>query len=193
VKYSDARSGIEDADVLLFRGRGRFSRLIQWATRSSYSHAGLAVWFSGRLMVAESRELRGCRIVPLSNAIGSATVCRFVPMPWVQVDRERVVDSALARLGAPYGWAHILRIGLAHLPLWLLRRIPVIGKYVPGGRQWSEDDQAPSGRSLICSEYVAACYRAGGVDLVPRLSDQDTTPGDLARSAALGFAGEVEP
>lgn len=190
--YTEARDRIQDGDVLLFEAKGRVSQVISWATRSRYSHAAMAVWIKGRLMVAESREFRGCRLVPLSAALEDAHAAWFTMMPWGTVDRERVADAALARLGQPYGWLHLVRIALSKLPTKLLRLIPYVGKWIPAGRQWSEDDQEPSGPRMICSEYVAHCYRAGGADLVPRLADRDTTPGDLARSALLGWRGRVE-
>jgi len=192
VTYREARGRVQDGDVLLFRARGPVSRVIGWATRSRYSHVALAVWIRQRLMVAESRELRGCRIIPMSAALQDARVDRYEPPPWAtDFDREMVVDAALARLGQPYGYLHLVRIALSKLPTVLLRRLPVVGRWIPAGRQWSEDDREPGGPSMICSEYVSSCYRAGGLDLVPRLADRDTTPGDLARSAALLFAGEI--
>lgn len=189
--YDLTRSDFEDGDVLLFRGRGRVARAISWATRSSYSHAGIALWIRGRLMVAESRELRGCRLIPLSSALADAYVSRFIPAPWASIDRERLADAALTRLGQPYGWGSILRIGLNKIPLALLRGIPLVGRVIPTGPQWSEDDETPNGVRMICSQYVAWCYRQAGFDLVPRLADRDTTPGDLARSSALMYAGEI--
>lgn len=189
--YARARDKLEDADVLLFESKGRVAAVIRWATRSRYSHAALVVRVRGRVMVAESRELRGCRMVPLSSALGAARAVRFVPAPWATLDRAKAVDAALERLGQPYGWGTIVRIGFGKLPTSLLRRIPVIGRWIPGGRQWSEDDQDPNGPRMICSQYVAHCYRAGGVDLVPNLSDQDTTPGDLARSGFLMLAQTI--
>jgi hypothetical protein len=191
LRYADVRGDLADGDVLLFVGRGRVSRLISWATRSQYTHAALVVRLWDRVMVAESRELRGCRLVPLSAALGATHVARFVPAPWATPSGPALVAAALDRLGQPYGWAQILRIGLAKLPTALLRKIPVVGRWIPGGRQWSEDDQDPNGPRMICSQYVAHCYRRGGVDLVHNLADRDTTPGDIARSAGLMFAGFI--
>lgn len=54
LRYRDVRSAINDGDVLMYLGRNLPSRLIQWATRSRYSHAGLAAWWNGRLMVLET-------------------------------------------------------------------------------------------------------------------------------------------
>src|SRR5512143_49955 len=63
--YEDVRSSIRDGDVFMYRVRNLPSRLIQWATRSRYSHAGLAAWWNGRLMVLEAVG-KGVVVTPLS-------------------------------------------------------------------------------------------------------------------------------
>jgi len=68
VEYDDNRGEIKNGDVLLYRGRSLESRLIRWATRSRYSHAGLAVWWNGRLMVMEAVG-RGVVVTPLSKNV----------------------------------------------------------------------------------------------------------------------------
>lgn len=208
--YGTIRDALKDGDVLLFRGtRGIVGAVIRWATRSRYSHAGLAVWVevggARRLMVAESRELRGCRVVPLSAAVAGAVVDVYRPRSWLAdgLDLERVLGAALERLGGAYGWGAILKDAAGRLPvlalvqaLGLLRKIPVLGRAldrVPFGRAYSEDDLEDPGARVKCSTYVALCYRAGGLDLVPNLADRSTDPGDLARSAALVPVGELVP
>lgn len=186
MSYAELRDSIKDGDVLLFRGaKSRISAIIRWATRSSYSHAALALWVDDRLMVAESREFRGCRLVPASRAVEGAVVevCRLDPRHESDLDRAAVRKEALSRLGEPYGWRSILRTAVGKLPLvafFKARRS--IGL---GNKAYSEDDMHDAGQSVVCSTYVALCYRAGGIDLVPNLADRDTTPGDLARSALL--------
>lgn len=208
LEYVKARGLIVDGDVLLFRGsRGPFSAAIRWATRSRYSHAALAVWANvggtERLMVAESRELRGCRLVPLSVAVRGCFVDAYrvsLPVGW---DPGRMLEVAVERLGGAYGWAAILKDAVGRLPvlallkgLGVLRRIPVLGRWLdrlPFGHSYSEDDLEDPGGRVKCSTYVALCYRAGGLDLVPNLADRSTDPGDLARSAVLSPLWELVP
>src|SRR5215211_3406336 len=52
--YPDVRNRIQDGDILLFRGKSWFSRLLRWGTRSPYSHSGILGWWNGRLMVLEA-------------------------------------------------------------------------------------------------------------------------------------------
>lgn len=171
--YEAARHGVRHGDVLLFRGRGVFSWTIKRRTRSVYSHAALAFWIGSRLMVAESRERYGVRLVPASAAAESGRLDVYSPVQMLRPDEaDLVFDRALELLGQPYGWREILRIAASKVPGWPTRT-------------WSDDDDAGEGTAPICSQYVALCYRAAGRDLVPNLADASTTPGDLGRSAAL--------
>lgn len=184
VPYAQARGGIRDGDVLLFRARGPVAAVIRWATRSEFSHAALAVWVRpdptdptrDRLMLVESREGSGCRMIPLSDAVagGAARISLFVPR--VDAYRPAVVGAALDRLGQPYGWRSILRDAFGRLPLLSL---------VWRRRQYSTDDLEDAGVRVKCSTLVALAWRAGGLDLVPNLADRSTDPGDLARSGWL--------
>ncbi len=129
MKYSEARGSVEDGDVLHFESRGLVAHVIRWATRSRFSHVGLAVWIHGRLMVAESRELRGCRLIPLSSALVASRAHLLTPALWANLDRGTVVDAALQRLGQPYGYLRLVRIALSKLPTSLLRKLPVVGPF----------------------------------------------------------------
>lgn len=205
MRYSAARSLIKNGDVLLFEARGWVAATIRWATRSTFSHAALAVWWGGRLMCVESREGSGCRAVPLSSVLRSAAVSVFrpqVPIPagvqgfaadldrieldgTIEARRGDVADVAIARLGQPYGWWSIVRDALSRLPVLALfwRR-----------RHYSIDDLEDPGVRVKCSTLVALAWRQGaGLDLVPNLADRSTDPGDLARSAALRRLYTLEP
>lgn len=191
--YAQVRGAIRDGDVLLFRARGAVAAVIRWATRSEFSHAALAVWVRpsledrsrDRLMLVESREGSGCRMVPLSSAVkGNARISVYLPERVTLEQRAAAVADALDRLGQPYGWRAILRDALGRLPLLslVLRR-----------RQFSTDDLELAGARVKCSTLVSAAWRAAGLDLVPNLADRSTDPGDLARSAALSGAAELVP
>lgn len=197
---AESRQAVADGDVLLFKSTGLVAWAIRAAGRTRYSHAALAVWVRGRLMVAESRELRGCRLVPLSSALASGQVVDLYQLRGLVAPEQRLVctGEALRRLGQGYGWGAIARMALTHLPLLggilarYLRRLPIAGRLVPRGPTYSEDDLEPAGPRLVCSAYVSACWRSAGVDLVPNLADGSTEPGDLARSAALLQVGRLE-
>lgn len=191
--YAEARELIRDGDVLLFKARGPVAAVIRWGTRSEFSHAALAVWMRlggtgerDRLMLVESRERRGCRMIPLSSAVKSgARISWFAPREGDgRIDRRPIVAAAIDRLGAPYGWWSIVRDAFGRLPLLSL---------VWRRRQYSTDDLEDPGVRVKCSTLVALAWRAAGVDLVPNLADRSTDPGDLARSAELVGLGEIVP
>lgn len=188
--YAAARSTVRDGDVLLWRGSSWLSQVIRWAGRSPYSHAGLAVWIRGRLMVAESRERKGIRLLPLRSAVAGAAVDLYGVKASLQTSsepgsvRERVVLRALELLGEPYGYRRILLIAFG--------RIPILGRLVFGSSWSSDDERVVDGRlGLVCSAYVALCWHLAGLDLVPNLADASTEPGDLARSGLLELRGRL--
>ena len=191
IPYDAMRANVQDADVLLWKGRSLFSILIAWKTQSRYTHAGIAVWIRDRLMVAESRERKGCRLIPLSAAIRGADVSWF-QLDDAQIgrlDRDAAADEAILHLGEPYGWRNILRLALAMLPFGLIKHLPGLRR-IATHRYFSEEYERVGGR-MFCSEYVARCYRVGGLDLVRERADARTTPADLAHSAALKRKGRL--
>lgn len=187
------RANVHTGDVLLFRATGPVAAIIRWSGRTSYSHVGLAAWWGERLLVLESRELRGCRAVPLSSAAATGRVDLYRVRGAGELERADVLEEALKHLGGAYGWASILRMAFTRLPVGLLRMVPVLRRVLPKGPSYSENDGDPSGPRMVCSEYVARCWRAAGPlwDLVPRLADRNTEPGDLARSALLEPVGTL--
>ena len=93
--------------VALFKGKGFVSSLIQWQTRSIYSHA--AIWLPGtERTVIESREFAGVREHEYSAE------------EWAQVDLFDVAGAdnltwqialgfARAQLGMPYDYLSVAR------------------------------------------------------------------------------------
>jgi len=72
VPYRDAKSRIQSGDIILWHGRGLAARLVQWATNSYWSHAGVAIWWGPRLMVLDAYPFKGTRARPLSHDIEGA-------------------------------------------------------------------------------------------------------------------------
>lgn len=70
VGYADLRSTIQDGDLLFCGGEYAFSKVIRYLSgRSKVSHVGIVYWWNGRLMLLESVETDGVRIVPVSQYI----------------------------------------------------------------------------------------------------------------------------
>lgn len=196
LRYSLVRHTLRDGTVLLFRGRGVFSRLIQATGRSPYSHAAMLAWWGDRLMVVESREGSGCRAIPFSmvlaegHEIDAFDVTLLSPLG---DERPAAVGEAIRWLSTRYGWRTIVRIGAARLlsPLSFIRPVGALRA------RWARPLRAPDGQptsGLVCSELVARAWSAAGVELVPDIADYDDAtvePGDLSRSGRLTLLGRI--
>ncbi len=196
--YADVRTSLRDGTVLLFRGTGLFSRLIQAKGRAPYSHAALLAWWGHRLMVVESREGAGVRAIPLSTVLEEGhdvEAWDVVGLSPLGDERRAAVGEAISWLSTRYGWRTILRIGLAALlvPLAWIRPIGALRA------RWSRPLRDSRGRptsGLICSELVARAWEAAGVPLVPNLPEWDDAtiePGDLPRGGRLTLLGRFVP
>lgn len=177
VEYDDNRGQIRNGDVLLYRGRSLESRLIRWATRSRYSHAGLAVWWNGRLMVMEAVG-RGVVVTPLSKNVS------FYPgyVEWFTSVEEipdhqrlQMVEFAQQELGKEYALWRAVLLGFRRL----------------FKRDVETRDKMRRELRLFCSHYVAQAYNAVGRDLKKGVSDRFMSPGDVAASPLLKRVGAL--
>jgi hypothetical protein len=170
--YSEARADIRTGDVLLFRGTSALSRVIQWGSRSVYSHAGFAALWGGRVMVFQSTG-RGAEVLPLSTAVGSydgrVDLYRLAEGARAAVREEALVAAGIALLGRRYATWPLLGL------MWRMAQ----------GRFRGRKDAGKDPLEVFCSQYVSHCFRAAGLDLVPDTDDASTSPGDLSLSAHL--------
>lgn len=172
-RYAEVREQIQTGDVLLYRGRSLFSKVIRWASGSVYSHVGMAAWWGGHLVVFESMSGGGVAVRPARLSVdrydGQVDWWALKDDCAAALDRERLLDLAIAELGKPYGSGGAFRLGLRLLL----------------GRVTGRRDAVSLPESLFCSQYVSQCYRKSGVDLVPDAIDECTSPGAIARSGQL--------
>jgi hypothetical protein len=185
VRYEDARSKIRDGDILLFRrGRSLASRLIGAAGRSEYCHAAMAAWWNGRLMCLETVQGHGGRAVMLSRLVDERPSLIDL-YSVVRSGKHRycphlAVQAMIEITGKRYGWLHLIRAAMRHLPVVRLFTIPL-------------DEDRANGSLPYCSDAVSRALRAGGIDPVPNLADAGTEPADLARSAVLTYRLTLSP
>jgi len=176
--YEQVRGSIVTGDVLLFSGRGPFSRLIRWGSGSRYSHCGMASWEGERLMVFHA-VIRGVRHEPASRAVrrynGRVDWFSLEPDLHAGIDRDGIIREARGNLGKPFAVTDMLRL------MWLMAR----GDYRVGG----DERVVPA---MFCSWYVSHCYRVGGgLDLVPEVPDRCTSPAMIERSKQLLLRGTL--
>jgi hypothetical protein len=171
-----AKPEIEDADLLLFRGKGFISKTITSVGRAMHSHAAAASWHAnGVLLCLEMREFKGGRAVTLASQVrkfpGRIDVFKAnAGNRWPDYDRTKA-DRYMTRLcGQEYGYGSVLKSYLMSLPFV----------------RWKAT--APTDDDL--NDYLPNCSAAkamaddwgGGVDVVPHLANWAVQPGDLARS-----------
>jgi hypothetical protein len=173
--YRHNRSRIKDGDVLMYRGRSLVSRIVQLATGSKYSHAGIAAWWNERLMVLEAVG-KGVVVTPISRNIRSysGSVEWFTCIDEIPADqRLQMIRFAQRELGKEYA-------------LW---RAILLGWRVLFQRNLESRDRLRREERLFCSHYVAATYNSIGKDLKKGVSDRFMSPGDIAASPLLKRVG----
>ena len=169
--YEKYRNEIKDGDVILYEGTSFISKLIRMITKSSYSHAGLAVWWHGRLMVMEATK-KGVYPLPMSKNIAhyKGNVRLFTSVkPIPQTKRLYMVKFAQGEIGKEYS-------------RW---RLILFGYILILGKKRDERDLLRKENTLICSHYVAQTYNYAGIDLKEGVSDSFTSPQDIANSPSL--------
>src|SRR5260221_10650431 len=123
--YAQARKLVRDGDLLLCSARDPFSTLIRWATKSPWSHVGMAFHIRAidRVMVLECVARQGVRTVPLSSFI-TRTSSGVTPYPGhILLARHAGIDGRSAtrrlremaefgfdRLGDPFAQGEMVKI-----------------------------------------------------------------------------------
>lgn len=179
--YKASRNQIEPGDLLLFRNS---ASAIADESRTPYSHAGVAAWYGDVLLCAESRELRGGRIVTLSSQVRRYPKRIDVFRPQVSYPiRKKAAELAIKQAGHEYNYWGLFACCLLHLPI--LRRIL---RYFPD----TTDVALTAWESpKFCSQLACWCYRLaakgqmGFWDPVPDLGDRFCEPGHLALSGSF--------
>ena len=178
VAYEDIRSELADGDLLLCSGEYMFSKIIQKATKSPWSHVAFILRLESidRVMVLESIEDRGVRTIPLSEYVrnfegtnagykGRVAIGRHSDFS-SHVTQERLrklAQFAVDRFSFPYDQDEISRITAR-----------IVG-YALGFKH----SEVKRDNEYICSEYVEECYRAFGIR-VPYNKKAFIAPADFA-------------
>ncbi len=159
--YDLVRPSIRSGDLLLCSGSGVFSKLIQKATKSVWSHVAFVLKLEAidRVMVLESVEPIGVRTVPLSHYVrdykgngegypGRLLLARHRDLALLPQRKLHTMSQfAVDLFGYPYDKDEIVRIAAR------------IGKSLFG----FTDNEVKRDREYICSEYVWECYKKLGI------------------------------
>lgn len=187
--YESLRSSIQSGDLLLCSGTATFSKMIQRATGSVWSHVAFILRLDAiqRVMVLESVESIGVRTVPLSHYVrdyrgdgkgypGKLLLGRHRDFANVsEKRRQRMAKFAVDHLGYPYDRDEILRIA-ARIGM---RLFGFTAKEVKRDREY------------ICSEYAWECYKKVRIE-IPYNPAGFIAPADFARDRSVVAVAEIK-
>lgn len=165
---------LKSCDILLYRGRGFVSRLIQWGTKSPYSHVAVVVDPEIFLAVeSNTGHQSGVRAIDLRK-LPAEELDVFRIRSEFSFDPEKVISFLVAHLGAGFDYTGVAWLGILKA-VGLLTGLT----YRPYNRFQKEKD-------YFCSELCYEAFQAAGLDIVPEVGEAETTsPADLARSQRL--------
>lgn len=199
IAYDRVRDDIQSGDLLLCSGSYPFSRILQFATDSCWSHVGLILRLDpvDRVMVLESVETFGVRTIPLSKYLndfdnaggayrGGVIVARHRGFSKAAKALGELTRHAIDEFGQSYGSDHITRIALRILMSKLPRDSGVESLI-----KELELPELRGGESYICSEYVHECFERAGVS-IPRDERGFVAPADFARDAQLDLVAVLK-
>jgi hypothetical protein len=158
LSYEHAKNKIKTGDILFCSGRYLVSEMIKKLSNSIFSHVALLVYWNEHVLVLESVEDDGVRIVPLTHYLynyenskekynGEMYVARHEVVDNPDFDKEKIKSMcgrAINLLNRNYDKEEIAKI-VARIGLGIVRHI--------------DDDE------YICSEFVDECFRQLEIEL----------------------------
>jgi hypothetical protein len=170
--YQSIRSQIRTGDILLFRGRRRLSKVIEWISRSPYSHVAFLTWWDGRVIAMQS-DLRGVEVIPASMLVcqyqGKVEWWRLADQHREGFDQRDFLDRALTLVGIKYGYFALIGVALRMLlGMSVVRRLSRV---------------RPS--TLFCSSFVSYCYQNEKISINAKAGAGGTSPADFAHSGVF--------
>lgn len=183
--YRQVREEIRDGDVALFRNAGLVGRV-----SGDWTHAALCKWLRDEegnpttLMLAESREWHGGRMVTLSSQVrkfpGKIDIYR--PSCCGALAFE-AAEMACRQAGHPYGWYSIWLAAIDRLTIGkLLGIIKPARKFCGKLSSWYTPKQCA--QQDVWAFRWTARNRRSTFDLVPHKSDYYCEPTDIATSGS---------
>ncbi len=179
--YQEARPQMKPGDVIAFGGKGHFSEIIKFATRSEVSHVGIVL----QTKVQDDDTDRFFNQIIESTGANGVAVCRFSDrlteyegeMWWLPLRRDLWQEKFdkkefynflfnQAREKKPYDLSQSIKSALD-----VLDKLP-FGLHGPG---YNSEDFS----KFFCSELVAAGLEIAG--MVPSINASEVTPIDLCR------------
>ncbi len=161
-------------DILLYKGKGLTSRLIEWGSSSPYSHVAVVVEPEINLAIESNvGHQAGVRALDLRK-LKDGEVDTFRIKPEFPFNGKKVSSFLVGCLGAGYDYWGVTSLAFLKFAGWLTF------KHYQGYNRFQMD------KDYFCSELVFQAFQEGGLDIVPQIGAADTTsPGDIARSPLI--------
>jgi hypothetical protein len=176
IDYRDARPALRDGDLLFFRGRHVLSRVVRTLTRGEFSHCGIVSHFGERKVLLHADVGDGVTVSAISTVLetykGELHWYGLRPESRAAVDLDAILAEARAHLHRNFAWSEIV---LAAAAAWFGAPVPRTSETPP---------------SYFCSQYVARCFRVGGLPLTD-VPDIMASPTLLAISEHLTVRGRL--
>ena len=189
--YAAVRKLVQDGDLFLCQGRDPFSRLIQWSTKSAWSHIAIAFRIESldRVIVIEAVEKIGVRAVALSDFCsrdsagttpypGKIVLARH-PAFKTMSKVKPMAKFAFDHLGSRFAPGEIAKIGLR------IAEAKFLGEHHHMPKILIPDDE------FICSEFVAAAFQAAKVK-IPWDGLGFIAPADFANAPEVAALAQVD-
>lgn len=179
-EYEEVRNKMQAGDVIAFSGKGDFSEIIKWATKSEVSHVGVIL--QSKLLiddqpqagyfnqVIESTSLNGFSGVSISR-LRDRLINYDGQIWWLPLGDEvrnkmnltAFFNFLLNQEHKLYDLPQAIKAGFD-----LLDKIPMLEKFTRNTEDFSR---------FFCSELVAASLEESGA--IPRINSSEVTPIDL--------------
>ena len=162
-------------DILLYRGEGFTSKLVEWGSNSVYSHVAVVVDAEIFLGIeSNTGHQSGVRAMDLRK-FPDDRVDVFRVKAECNFDGNKVISFLVDCLGADYDW-----LGVCSLAI--LKGI----SFLTGFKKFQNYNAFQKEKDYFCSELVYRAFQEGGLDIVPQVSQAEvTSPGDIAQSGCL--------
>lgn len=194
VVYKDVRDKMKPGDIIAFSGKGHFSEIIKWATRSPVSHVGIV--FESKVIFGD--DVQPGRVVDLFEA----TTLHEDPVTGTKiagVQKNRMSDRIKYYDGTMW-WLPLSKKARKNLDLKkftnfllhqddkeydmpqavksaldVLDNVPLLGRTTYNSEDFS---------AFFCSELATAALDEAGV--IQRINASEVTPIDLCRFDLFG-------
>jgi hypothetical protein len=152
---------IQPGDVLLVEGTARISTAIKYLTQSTWSHAALCVGDAAAHPLVEADVADGVIAVPFEKyRHANVRICR--PVRLTDVDRTRVINFVVRRVGHRYDLRNVL-----DLARYLLPRPPVSSRTRARFLALGSSDPTRA----ICSTLIAEAFSSVPYPILPNIPE----------------------